>query len=133
MAGGVLSALLLVSFLQSQNLADLAKKEKARRAALKGKRATVITTADLAKAKRRPAVESTTQEQAAEGTEEAAQAQEGVTPPATQATEAAAAQVEKPAEETPLGPPRPCPHRISRRNKTSWRKSPSRRPKWSTS
>ncbi|MGZ5478259.1 MAG: hypothetical protein ACXWF4_04045 [Candidatus Aminicenantales bacterium] len=95
--------LLLVSFLQSQNLADLAKKEKARRAALKGKSATVITTADLAKAKRRPAVESTTQEQAAEGTEEAAQAQEGVTPPATQATEAAAAQVEKPAEETPPG------------------------------
>ncbi|MGZ5469808.1 MAG: hypothetical protein ACXWG5_11700, partial [Candidatus Aminicenantales bacterium] len=47
--------LLLVSFLQSQNLADLAKKEKARRAALKGRSATVITTADLAKAKRRPA------------------------------------------------------------------------------
>ena len=36
---------LLVSFLQSQSLADLAKKEKERRAALKGKPATVITTA----------------------------------------------------------------------------------------
>ncbi len=102
--------LLLVSFLQSQSLADLAKKEKARRASLKGKSATVVTTADLAKVKKRPAVESTTQEQAAEGTGEAAQAagtqgqaQEGVTPPATQATEAAAAQVEKPAEETPPG------------------------------
>src|SRR5512137_3046052 len=61
--------LLLVSFLQSQSLADLAKKEKERRAALKGKSATVITEADLAKVKKRPAVESTTQEQV---TEEAA-------------------------------------------------------------
>jgi len=58
--------LLLVSFLQSQSLAELAKKEKERRAALKGKPATVITTADLAKVKKRPAVEIGTQEQAAE-------------------------------------------------------------------
>jgi len=58
--------LLLVSFLQSQSLAELAKKEKERRAALKGKPATVITTADLAKVKKRPAVENTTREQAAE-------------------------------------------------------------------
>ena len=58
--------LLLVSFLQSQSLAELAKKEKERRAALKGKPATVITTADLAKVKKRPAVEITTQEQAIE-------------------------------------------------------------------
>ncbi len=58
--------LLLVSFLQSQSLAELAKKEKERRAALKGKPATVITTADLAKVKKRPAVETTTQEQATE-------------------------------------------------------------------
>ena len=58
--------LLLVSFLQAQSLADLAKKEKERRAALKGKSATVITTADLAKVKKRPAVEVTTQEQAIE-------------------------------------------------------------------
>jgi hypothetical protein len=113
--------LLLVSFLQSQNLADLAKKEKARRAALKGKSATVITTADLAKAKRRPAVESTNQEQAAEGTGEAAQAagiqgqaQEGVTPPATveqgqaAATETQAikpADAQKPAETPPAEAP----------------------------
>lgn len=55
--------LLLVSFLQSQSLADLAKKEKARRTALKGKTATVITTADVAKVKKRPAVESTRPEQ----------------------------------------------------------------------
>ncbi len=95
--------LVLASFLQSQSLADLAKKEKVRRAALKGKHATVVTTADLAKGNRRPAVESTGQEQAAEEGAEAAegQAQEGVTPPVTgeQAAGAAAA-VEKPAEET---------------------------------
>jgi hypothetical protein len=94
--------LVLASFLQSQSLADLAKKEKERRAALKGKGAAVITTADLAKVKKRPAVESTGQEQAAEEGAEAAegQAKEGVTPPATgeQAAGAAAA-VEKPAEE----------------------------------
>ena len=108
--------LLLVSFLQSQNLAELAKKEKARRAALKGKTATVITTADVAKVKKRPAVESTNQEKAVEETAEAAQgaeiqgqAQEGVTPPATaeqgQATEA---QAVKPAEAPPAeAPPLP--------------------------
>jgi hypothetical protein len=69
--------LLLVSFLQSQSLAELAKKEKERRAALKGKPATVITTADLAKVKKRPAVETTTQEQAAE----AVAAEEVAAPP----------------------------------------------------
>ncbi len=100
--------LVLASFLQSQSLADLAKKEKERRAALKGKPATVVTTADLTKVKKRPAVESTSQEQAAEAGAEVAQAgaaeaqaQEGVTPPATGEQAAAAAQVEKPAEETP--------------------------------
>jgi hypothetical protein len=69
--------LLLVSFLQSQSLAELAKKEKERRAAFKGKPATVITTADLAKVKKRPAVESTVQEQAAE----AVAAEEVAAPP----------------------------------------------------
>ena len=101
--------LVLASFLQSQSLADLAKKEKERRAALKGKTATVVTTADLSKVKKRPAVESTGQEQAAgEGAEAAqagaagGQAKEGVTPPATgEQAAAAAAEVAKPAEETP--------------------------------
>ena len=90
--------LLLASFLQSQSLAELAKKEKERRAALKGKKTVVITDADLAKAKRRPAVESAVQEQTVE--EAAAQegqadvkAQLGETPPAA----------ENPAEETPPG------------------------------
>lgn len=94
--------LVLASFLQSQSLVDLAKKEKERRAAMKGKTATVITTADMARVKKRPAVESSGQEQAAaEGAEAVeGQAKEGVTPPTTgeQAAEAAA-QAEKPAEE----------------------------------
>ena len=101
--------LLLASFLQSQSLAELAKKEKERRAALKGKGAPVTTTADLAKVKRRPAVESTGQEQVAEETA----AQAGQADPKTQQVEAppatgdqagaAAAGAEKPAEETPPG------------------------------
>ena len=97
----VIAPLLLVSFLQSQSVADLAKKEKERRAALKGKTATVITTADIAKVKKRPAVETVNQEQTAE---EGApgQAQEGATPPGTveqgQGADTAAAAV-KPAEE----------------------------------
>lgn len=96
--------LLLVSFLQSQSLTDLAKKEKERRAALKGK-ATTITTADLAKVKKRPAVEPGSQEQAAEeGAAQAGQAevksgQEGAPP----ATAEQAAQAAKPVEETPPG------------------------------
>jgi hypothetical protein len=87
----VILPLLFVSFLHSQSLADLAKKEKERRAALKGKSATVITTADLAKVKKRPAVQTTTQEEvveeataeagAAEGGQEAA-APETAAPPA---------------------------------------------------
>jgi hypothetical protein len=94
--------LVLVTFLQSQSLAELAKKEKARRAALKGKTATVITTADLAKVKLRPAVESAAQEEVAE--EAVAEGQEGVTPPATVAgAEAAGTAVvtQKPAGEAP--------------------------------
>jgi hypothetical protein len=104
--------LLLVSFLQSQSLADLAKKEKERRAALKGKTATVITTADVAKVKKRPAVESTSQEQAGEAAagqagEGEAKAQEGAVPPETvQGAEAAAAGSgeAKPAPEKPAEP-----------------------------
>jgi hypothetical protein len=98
--------LLLTSFLQSQSLADLAKKEKERRAAMKGKGATVTTSADLAKVKRRPAVESAGQEQTAE--EAAAQAgqadvkaQQGAVPPA--AGQPAVTAAEKPAEEKPPG------------------------------
>jgi hypothetical protein len=87
--------LLLVSFLQSQSLADLAKKEKVRRAALKGTGAAVVTDADLAKAKRKPAVESARQEQTAE--EAAAQAEQAEVK--AQQGEAPPAAGEKPAEE----------------------------------
>ena len=101
--------LLLVSFLQSQSLAELAKKEKERRAALKGKGAAVITSADLAKVKRKPAVESAGQEQlagetAAQAGQADVKAQQGATPPAAgQPAVTAAATAEKPAEETPPG------------------------------
>jgi hypothetical protein len=96
--------LLLVSFLQSQSLAELAKKEKERRAALKGKSATVITTADLAKVKKRPAVENTTREQAAEEVAAEAggaevKAEENAAPP--EAGQGAAAPPAKPIETLP--------------------------------
>ena len=96
--------LILASFLQSQSLAELAKKEKARRAALKGKGATMVTSADLSKVKRRPALESTVQEQlAGETLAEAGladvKAQQGETQPAVEA----AAGAEKPVAETPPG------------------------------
>ena len=93
--------LLLASFLQSQSLADLAKKEKVRRAALKGKEAAVVTDADLRKVKRRPAVESAGQEQMAQAEQADVKAQQGATPPA--AGQPAVAAAEKLAEETPPG------------------------------
>jgi len=81
----VVLPLVLVTFLQSQSVADLAKKEKERRAALKGKPSTVITTADIAKVKKRPAVETPSQDETAAVGAEAAhvegQAQGGATPP----------------------------------------------------
>ncbi len=88
--------LFLASFLQSQSLAELAKKEKERRAAVKGK-ATVITAADIANVKKRPAVESVAETAAAgEETlagETAAEAQQEGAPPeaGAQAAEAATA------------------------------------------
>ena len=116
-AAALVLSLLLASFLQAQSLTDLAKKEKERRAALKGK-ATTVTTEDLAKVKKKPAVEAAPEqpagEQAAEAGEagaqpaaEAAPAPEGqpAAPAAGGAAEvgaeAPAAEPEKPAEETP--------------------------------
>ena len=46
-----------VSFALPQSLAEIAQKEKERRAAHKGKKAVVVTNADLAKGERKPAVE----------------------------------------------------------------------------
>jgi hypothetical protein len=48
----------LSSLLFPQTLAEIAQKEKERRAGLKGKKAVVITNADLAKLKKKPAVET---------------------------------------------------------------------------
>ena len=63
-----------VSFAGAQSLAELAKKEKERRAALKGKQ-TVVTNADLGKLKKKPAMSESVPEkpaEEAEGGEEAA-------------------------------------------------------------
>lgn len=80
---------LLAAFLHSQSLAELAKKEKERREAMKGKSTTVITNADLVKVKKRPAVESAEVELAeVETVEQAEQAGAGTAPPP--ATEEAA-------------------------------------------
>jgi pyruvate/2-oxoglutarate dehydrogenase complex dihydrolipoamide acyltransferase (E2) component len=49
---------ILSSFLFPQTLAEIAQKERERRAALKGKKATVITNAVLAKLKKKPALET---------------------------------------------------------------------------
>jgi len=57
--------LLMVSFLSAQSLAELSKKEKERRATLKGK-GTVVTNDDLSKVKKKPAIIITQAEPAAE-------------------------------------------------------------------
>ena len=56
---GVVTAalLLLSSMLLSQSLAEIAQKERERRASLKGKPAVVVTNAELGKVKRKPAVD----------------------------------------------------------------------------
>ena len=82
----VLLPLLLVSFLSSQSVTELSKKEKERRAAVKGKPASVVTNADLAKVKRKPAVEvaepeKTAAEAQASGETAAPPAQEGTQTP----------------------------------------------------
>jgi len=74
--------LLVFSFLGAQSLAELSKKEKERRAALKGK-GTVVTNNDLGKVKKKPGVESS--QPAATGketkTENPEAAAEAATPP----------------------------------------------------
>lgn len=96
--------LLLASFLQSQSLAELAKKEKERRAAVKGK-ATTITSAEIAKVKKRPAVETvqetTAAETEAQAGEAAAEGAEQAAPPAAggQAVEPVPAAEEPPPDD----------------------------------
>jgi hypothetical protein len=97
--------LLLASFLQSQSLVDLAKKEKERRAAIKSKGAPAVTTKDLAKVKRQPAIQSTGQEPARNQTAAQAGKAEVKGQQAVAGSEEAKAAAEgvKPAEETPPG------------------------------
>ncbi len=93
--------LLLAAFLQAQSVTELSKKEKERRAAIK-KPPHVVTNADLAKVKKRPAVEVAAPEKA--GGAEQAQAegaQEGATPPQTEQQQQAAGAEQKPATEAP--------------------------------
>ena len=52
----LLFSVFLTSLVFSQNLAEMAKKEKERRASLKGKKSIVVTNADLKKVARQPAV-----------------------------------------------------------------------------
>ena len=49
--------LFLASLVFSQSLAEIAKQERERREALKGKKAVVVTNADLARMKKKPALE----------------------------------------------------------------------------
>ncbi len=79
----LLLPLVTVSFLGAQSLAELSKKEKERRAAIKGKK-TVITNADLAKLKKKAAVTVAQAEPAAgmPGPEGRRPGVEGETPPA---------------------------------------------------
>jgi hypothetical protein len=52
-----LLSIFLGSLVFSQTLAEIAQKERERRASLKGKRGVVVTNADLAKMKKKPALE----------------------------------------------------------------------------
>lgn len=105
--------LFLASLLFSQSVTDLAKKEKERRAAVKGRPASVITNEDLAKLKKKPAVQVAEEARAAEAetvqAEAAAEEQAGAvrTPPAgaeqaAQAQETAARQQQQEQPAQPL-------------------------------
>jgi hypothetical protein len=61
----ILGILACASLLSPQSLSELAKQEKERREALKGKRPPVVTNADLAKTRKRAAIETRTDAEAA--------------------------------------------------------------------
>ena len=100
---GFFLSLLAVTFLGAQSLADLSKKEKERRAALKGKQ-TIVTNKDLGKTRKKAAMTETLPAEAlpAEGAPAGTQAAEAVgepgqaapagTPPADQAPPVPAAE-----------------------------------------
>jgi hypothetical protein len=86
--------LLGMSFLSAQSLAEASKKEKERRAALKGKQ-TVVTNADLGKTKKKAAMTESVPEMPAD--EAFVEGAEGAAPPG----ETPPAAVETPPEATP--------------------------------
>ncbi len=81
-----------VSFLSAQSLAEAAKKEKARREGLKGKKVVLVTNTDLSKITRKPAVT------VVQPVEPATGAKPG---------EGAAPQAQPPRESPPPSPPLP--------------------------
>jgi hypothetical protein len=96
----VVLPLFLASFLFSQSVTDLAKKEKERRAAMKGKTGAVITNADLAKTKKKAAVEVAEPDKAAA---EPQASGEAAAPPAGQPAVGDKPAEPKPAENPPPG------------------------------
>ncbi len=88
---------LLSSFLFSQSLAEIAQKERERRASLKGKKAVVVTNADLAKLKKKPALEVPAAQIATESEEE--KPAEPAVPPAAESPNLALTG-EQPAQST---------------------------------
>jgi len=94
--------LILASFLSAQSVTELAKKEKERRAAVKGKPGAVITNADLAKMKKKPAVEVAQTEKPAEEAQAGAEAgQPGAQPAAKPGTEDKTADQKAPQQPAP--------------------------------
>jgi ABC-type Na+ efflux pump permease subunit len=94
--------LLLASFLSAQSVTDLAKKEKERRAAVKNKPASVITNADLAKMKKRPAVETAEPDKPAAETAPPAGPQGAASLPADQTRAGQKTDEQKAAEQAAL-------------------------------
>jgi type IV secretory pathway VirB10-like protein len=90
----ILVSLFVTSALLSQTLAEIAQKERERRASLKGKKAVVVTNADLARLKKKPALEIPIAP---------------VAPPAQESAEASppAPAEEKPEKTPPSSPPAP--------------------------
>jgi hypothetical protein len=89
--------LLLASFLFSQSMAELAKKEKERREKLKGKKAAVITNSELKKTTKRPAVTTSRPATSTASTESPSAPQQKSAPGRTRPVETSESQIDKKA------------------------------------
>jgi len=87
--------LLLASFLFSQSMAELAKKEKERREKLKGKKAAVITNAELKKTTKKPAVTTSRPAASTESVKSPSSPQQKSPPGRTRPTETSESQIDK--------------------------------------